>query len=392
MAVPWKEQQLVEIRESFVRAFFSQRATMAELCREYGIARKTGYKWTQRFIDGGVPNLVDRSRAAHHHPSAVSPDAVEALLALRRRHPTWGPKKLEAVLQREQPELELPARSTISALLKRHGLVMEKQPRRRTPASTQPLAAATAPNVVWCTDFKGKFKVSRRYCHPLTISDASSRFLIRCEPLEGERLEASKRVFADAFREYGLPLRMRSDNGTPFASTSIGGLSRLSVWWIKLGITPERIEPGHPEQNGRHERMHRTLKASVASPPRSEWDEQKVALEAFRHEFNEVRPHEALAQRTPASVYRASTRLYTGHDIDPEYPDHFDVRRTRKNGGLYMGYAHVGLGVVLAEECIGMEPVDDGCWHLWFGPIFLGRVRQLGRGRFDFTKNQAARR
>lgn len=365
---------------------------MAELCREYGISRKTGYKWTQRFIDGGVANLVDRSRAAHHHPSVVAPEVVEAVLALRRRYPTWGPKKLEALLRRDQPALQVPARSTISALLKRHGLVSERQPRRRTPASTQPLAAATAPNVVWCTDFKGKFKVSRRYCHPLTISDASSRFLIRCEPLEGERLEASKRVFEAAFREYGLPLRMRSDNGTPFASAAIGGLSRLSVWWIKLGITPERIEPGHPEQNGRHERMHRTLKASVASPPRSEWDEQKAALDAFRHEFNEVRPHEALAQRTPASVYQPSARRYIGHDIDPEYPDHFDVRRARKSGGLYMGYGEVGLGAVLAEECIGMEPIDDGLWHLWFGPIFLGRVRELGRGRFDFTKNQAGQR
>lgn len=381
----------MEIRESFVRAFFSQRATMAELCREYGIARKTGYKWTQRFIDGGVPNLVDRSRAAHHHPTAIAPETVEALLALRRCYPTWGPKKLEAVLRREHPALAVPARSTISALLKRHGLVNERPPRRRTPASTQPLAAATAPNVVWCTDFKGKFKVSRRYCHPLTISDASSRFLIRCEPLEGERLEASKRVFEAAFREYGLPLRMRSDNGTPFASTAIGGLSRLSVWWIKLGITPERIEPGHPEQNGRHERMHRTLKASVASPPCSDWDEQKAALDAFRLEFNEVRPHEALAQRTPASVYQPSERRYTGDDVDPEYPEHFDVRRVRKNTMLRVSSGDVTIGTVLVGECVGVEPVDDGCWHLWFGPIFLGRARELGRGRVELTKNQAGR-
>lgn len=390
--MPWKEQQIVDSREAFVRAYYSERASMTELCREFGISRKTGYKWAQRFFDGGLPNLVDRSRAAHRVPLATPPEVVEAVVALRQRFPTWGPKKIDAYLRREHPGMAVPARSTISALLKRHGLVQGRRPRRRTPAATQPLAAATAPNVVWCADFKGKFRVNRRYCHPLTISDAASRYLLRCEPLEGERLEASKAVFEAAFREFGLPLRIRSDNGTPFASASIGGLSRLSVWWIKLGITPERIEPGHPEQNGRHERMHRTLKAEAASPPRTAWAEQKAALAAFQREYNEVRPHEALGQQTPAAVYRPSDRKYGDGPADPEYPEHFEVRRVKKNGAACLHRAELRLGSVLSHECVGLEPIDDGLWHVWFGPVFLGRARELGQQRVHFDKNLGSRK
>jgi transposase InsO family protein len=312
---------------------------------------------------------------------------VNVVLQLRQRFPSWGPKKLEAFLKREHTSITVPARSTIASLLKKHGLVTARKPRRRTPASNQPLAAATAPNVVWCTDFKGKFRVDRRYCHPLTISDANSRYLLRCTPLEGERMEAAKSVFEGAFREYGLPLRMRSDNGVPFASSAVGGLSRLSVWWVKLGITPERIQPGHPEQNGRHERMHRTLKAEVASPPRSIWEEQQAALERFRREFNEVRPHEALAQRTPASCYQRSTREYPEHLAEPEYPESFDLRLVKRKGTIMLNGAEITIGSVLGGEPIGLEPVDDGLWHLWFGPVFLGKVRELGNKRAHFDKN-----
>lgn len=386
-AVPWKEQRIVDNREAFVRAYLAERASMAELCREFQISRKTGYKWAQRFLDGGLPNLVDRSRTAHRCPHGLLPEVVDAVLELRRRFPNWGPKKLEAFLQREHPTMNVPARSTLSAILKRYGLVEGRRPRRRTVVSTQPLAAATAPNVVWCTDFKGKFRVQRRYCHPLTISDANSRYLLRCEPLDGERLEASKAVFESAFREFGLPLRMRSDNGTPFASTSIGGLSRLSVWWIKLGITPERIELGHPEQNGRHERMHRTLKAEVASPPKTVWEEQVEALVTFRREFNELRPHEALGQATPASRYRPSERPYVSVPGDPDYPDHFEIRRVKHNGAFSFNNTDLVLGAVLGSECIGLEPIDDGLWHGWFGPVFLGKLRELGARKVHFDKN-----
>ena len=329
-AVPWKEQRVVDNREAFVRACLSERATISELCREFGVSRKTGYKWLQRFFDGGLPNLVDRSTAAKRVAHALERETIEAILTMRRCYPTWGPKKLGAVLLREQPQLRVPARSTIAGVLKRFGLTSSKRSRRRTPAPTQPLASAIAPNVVWCADFKGKFRVARRYCHPLTISDAYSRYLLRCSPLEGERLSNTKAIFEGAFKEFGLPLRMRSDNGTPFASSAVGGLSRLSVWWVKLGIVPERIEPGHPEQNGRHERMHRTLKEDAASPPRSTWEAQTLALEDFRRLFNDTRPHEALELQTPASHYRPSQRPYPESISDPDYPDHFEMRRAKK--------------------------------------------------------------
>ena len=360
---------------------------MAELCREFAISRKTGYKWMQRFLDGGLPNLVDRSPVAKRIAHALPREVTEAIVELRCRYPNWGPKKLEALLKREKPSITVPARSTIAAVLKRHGLVRSSRPRRRTPSATQPLAAATAPNVVWCTDFKGKFRVQGQYCHPLTISDACSRYVLRSTPLERQVLSVTKAVFEGAFKEFGLPLRMRSDNGTPFASSAVGGLSRLSVWWIKLGITPERIEPGHPEQNGRHERMHRTLKAEVASPPRSDWEAQSAALEAFRHEFNCVRPHEALDFETPASRYRPSERPFPTSLSDPDYPDHFEVRRIRKNGFCKFNRGDIGIGVALAGECLGLEPINDGLWHLWFGPLFLGRLRELGDHRIHFEKN-----
>lgn len=372
---------------AFVLAYMQGRVTMAELCREFRISRKTGYKWTQRFMDGGEPNLVDRASCARTIPHATSREVIDAIVALRQRYPTWGPKKLEAYLAREQPKLLCPSRSTIADILKRSGLVQKRRPRRRTPQSSFPLAAATAPNVIWCTDFKGKFRVERRYCHPLTITDAHSRFVLRCEPLEGEHLEASRPVYEAAFKEYGLPLRMRSDNGTPFASTAIGGLSRLSVWWIKLGILPERTEPGHPEQNGRHERMHRTLKAEVASPPRSEWELQREALERWRRDFNEVRPHEALDMQPPATRYQKSERSFPSVLGDPEYPEHFEVRRVRPNGAICVQNHDIVLSMVLHRECVGMEPIDDGLWHLWFGPVFLGRLRELGRGKHQLEKS-----
>lgn len=368
-------------------AHLQGRSKMAELCREFQVSRKTGYKWVQRFLDGGVPNLVDQVTSPHGVPHAVPEEVEHAIVALRTRYATWGPKKLHAYLSREQPRLVLPSRSTIAEILKRNGMIEARRPRRRTPQSTFPLAAATAPNVVWCTDFKGKFRVEKRYCHPLTITDANSRFVLRCEPLENEDVATSKPVFESAFREYGLPLRMRSDNGVPFASTAIGGLSALSVWWIKLGILPERTEPGHPEQNGRHERMHRTLKAEVASPPKDEWAAQRESLEQWRRTFNEERPHEALQMETPMSCYQHSPRPFPEEIGDPEYPDHFELRRVNHVGAVSVGNQPVVLSNVLYRECIGLEPVDDGAWHLWFGPVFLGRLRALGRKKFVIQKN-----
>jgi len=390
--MPWKEQHTVDQRMAFVLAYMQRRVTMAELCREFGVSRKTGYKWTQRFLDGGAPNLLNRATVPRQAPHAVAADVVATIVALRKRYPTWGPKKLDTYLKREKPKLERPSRSTMANILKRNDLVKERTPRRRTPQSTFPLAMAIDSNAIWCADFKGKFRVARRYCHPLTITDAWSRFVLRNEPLEGERTEASRQVFESAFREFGLPWRMRTDNGAPFASTAIGGLSSLSVWWVKLGILPERINLGHPEQNGRHERMHRTLKAEVASPPAAEWEEQRRMLMQWRQEFNEVRPHEALEDmQTPASIYRPSLRQYPEQLGDPDYPDHFELRRVRHTGAISMCDQHVVLSSVLHRECVGLEPIDDGLWHLWFGPVFLGRLQELGRKKYQLDKSTPVR-
>jgi transposase InsO family protein len=389
--MPWKEQQAVDQRMAFVMAYMQHRVTMAELCREYGVSRKTGYKWTQRFIDGGTPNLLNRATIPHLVAHAVTPEVESVIVQLRRRYPTWGPKKLDAYLKRESPNIVRPSRGTIANILKRNELVKERRPRRRTPQSSFPLALASEPNSIWCADFKGKFRVARRYCHPLTISDALSRYVLRSEPLERELTEASRLVFESAFREYGLPWRMRTDNGAPFASTAIGGLSRLSVWWIKLGILPERIDAGHPEQNGRHERMHRTMKAEVASPPAQEWEEQRQMLMQWRQQFNEVRPHEALDMQTPASLYYPSTRQYPEELGDPEYPEHFELRRVKHTGTISMRDQQVVLSNVLYRECVGLEPIDDGLWHLWYGPVFLGRLQELGRKKYQLEKSQPVR-
>ncbi len=386
--MPWKEQRAMDQKLAFVLAYMQHRVTMAELCREYGVSRKTGYKWTQRFIDGGAPNLLDRATIPHHIAHAVDPAVVSLIVEVRKRYPKWGPKKIDAFIKRENPDIACPSRSTIANILNRNQLIKERSPRRRTPQSTFPLAIATEPNSVWCADFKGKFRVAGRYCHPLTISDACSRYVLRNDPLETERTEASQEVFESAFREYGLPWRMRTDNGAPFASTAIGGLSKLSVWWIKLGILPERIEVGHPEQNGSHERMHRTLKSDVASPPAEEWEEQRRLLAQWRQHFNEVRPHEALDMQTPASLYRPSERPYPSTLGDPDYPDHFELRRVNHNGAICIRERQVELSNVLYRECVGLEPIDDGLWHLWYGPVFLGRLQELGRKKYQLDKSQ----
>lgn len=292
------------------------------------------------------------------------------IVALKKRYPSWGAKKLLARLQRLEPEVEWPSESTFGRILKRRGLVESRRRIRRTPLAEPRLASAREPNETWCADYKGKFRVGQRYCHPLTITDARSRFVLCCSDTGGERSEATQAAFERTFREYGLPLRIRTDNGTPFASTAIGGLSRLSVWWVKLGILPERTRPAHPQDNGMHERMHRTLKAETAKPPRSTLDLQQMAFDEWRKQFNEERPHEALGMETPSTLYTSSEREMPDEVGDPEYPAYFEVRRAHKTGRIKLHGAHAFLGAVLGGEAVGFEPVDDGAHQLWFGPIY----------------------
>jgi transposase InsO family protein len=371
--MPWKETCAMKERSRFVVEHASGRYTMAALCRIYGISRQAGYKWMERYEAEGPRGLGDRSRAPHGHPKAVPAEVEVVILQTRAAYPTWGPKKLRAWLQAHRRDRRWPAASTIGQILKRHGLTVPRTKRRRTPPYTEPFAACDGPNAVWSMDFKGWFPTGDgSRCDPLTISDAFSRYVLRCRALTDTRSDTVRPLCEAAFREYGLPWAIRSDNGPPFASRGIGGLSRLSVWWLRLEIVPERIDAGHPEQNGRHERMHRTLKAETASPPARTIRAQQGVFDRWRACFNQERPHEALGQRTPASVYRLSARPYPDRLPPVVYPEGLVVRRVQKRGEFYWHGHRVFLGEAFCHEPVGFEPLDGRYWLVWYTRVALG--------------------
>ena len=370
--MPWARTDWMTERRKFVAAYLQTEASFSELCLDFGISRKTGYKWVRRYEAEGVEALVDRSHAAHSHPHAVAQNVVEAVLAIRRRHPRWGPLKLRVVLKRQQPRLALPAASTIGDILKRLGLAGRRRRIRRSSPYGDRLRQYDAPNAVWCADFKGCFEVGGERCHPLTISDGYSRYLLRCRALRRPLGRCAKRVFESAFLEYGLPRAIRTDNGPPFSTLAPGGLSRLAVWWIRLGIRPERILPGRPDQNGRHERMHSTLKAETARPPRASFAAQQRAFDRFQAEYNNERPHEALGQQVPSSLYRPSLRPYPRRLPQPEYPPRFETRLAYPNGVISFGASQWYVSGCLAGELVGLEPCDDARWRVHFGCVPIG--------------------
>src|SRR5580704_17120838 len=291
---------------------------------------------------------------------------------MRKQHWDEGPKKLVERLAAAHPAVALPAASTIGEILKRRGLIRPRRTRLRVPMHPSPLEPCVEPNDVWCTDFKGHFQLGdRTRCHPLTITDGASRYLIRCEGLTAERTELARPHFERAFAEFGVPARIRSDNGAPFATKTLGGLSALSVWWIQLGILPERIEPGQPQQNGRHERFHRTLKDHTTKPPAHSLAEQQRRFDRFRRDYNDLRPHEALGQKPPASVYEPSWRPLR-HPRAPEYGDGFEVRRISDNGKLRFGGTTLYVGRVLAGQPLGLRQTDEDEWELHYGPLLVG--------------------
>ena len=359
-------------RVKFIARYVQHEETFAAWCEAAGISRKTGYKWVERYDAGGVSALVDRSRAPLSHPHAVAMVLVERVLAARRRHPRWGPRKLLAVLRRQEPTREWPVASTVGDIWRRHGLVRPRRRRRCSAPYAERLREYAAPNAIWCADFKGHFPVGEDRCHPLTIMDGFSRYLLRCHGLPRPLSAPVQRSFELAFREFGLPETIRTDNGPPFSTLAAGGLSRLAVWWIRLGIRPERIRPGRPDQNGRHERRHSTLKAETARPPRSRLRAQQRSFDAFRQEYNHERPHEALAYEMPASLYQPSPRPYPRRVPHPEYPAHFRVERAYPNGVISLGDTQWYLTDCLAGELVGLEEVDDNRWTVYCGPIELG--------------------
>lgn len=348
---------------------------LADLCVEYGISEKTGRKFRRRFEANGLAGLVDKSRAPLHIPHKTRPELAKLIIAEREKHPSWGAKKIKAILEKRYRRA-FPAASTIGDVLARAGLVTMRTRRRaheRVPTSLQ---IAKAPNDIWCTDFKGQFRLGNgSYCYPLTVSDQFSRYLLGVEAMPAIRDEAARDVSEELFRRFGLPRAIRSDNGPPFASCGLGGLTKLSAYWVLLGIRLERIRPAHPEENGRHERMHRTLKAETAKPPRTNLLQQQECFDNFITEYNEVRPHEALGQRCPADVYKQSLRPYPTVLPMPKYVGYDDVLKVSASGSIYLPrLRQVYISTALAGMPVGIETQHDGRWLVSFASLDLGYI------------------
>ncbi len=353
--------------------------SVTELADRFGVSRPTVYTWIARYRDGGTEALADRSHARHEQHAQTGPDVEAMIVAARRAHPTWGPRKLLPYLARRHPDVGLPAPSTAGAILARHGLTKKRRPRRvpKHPGS-MPLVA-DVPNAVWTADYKGQFKTTDGiYCYPLTVCDAHSRFVLSCHALPSVEQVAARKQFERLFHEYGLPEVIRSDNGTPFATQALCGLSRLSVWWMKLGIGHDRTEPGQPQQNGRHERMHKTLKAETARRPEADMQRQQARFDRWRAEFNDERPHEALGYATPASVYVPSRRPMPAVVPEPVYPAHFEVRWLSRSGNIKWKRQQLFVSQALAHEYVGLEETADGVWDLYFCDRLLARLDERG--------------
>ena len=372
--MPWSQTSPMNQKVLFIADHLKGSRPVVELCNEYGISRKTAYKWIERYIRRGAAGLEDRSRRPRSSPKATDEQVVAAILKLRRQHPSWGAKKLLKILQGRHPRWKLPGRSACCLILQRNGLIRRKTRRRVIGHPGKPPSLILGPNHVWCADFKGQFRMGNgRYCYPLTVTDGHSRFLLGCQGLTSTAVEGAKPVFARLFQEYGLPQFIRSDNGVPFATNTLARLSRLSAWWVRLGVMPQLIEPSSPQQNGRHERLHRTLKAEATRPPGASMRSQQLKFDSFRKEFNHERPHEALDLEVPASVYRPSPRLMPSKLPALEYPDRYEVRYVSANGGIRWNKRWVNVSSTCIGEYVGLEEIDDGIWNVYFGALRLGR-------------------
>lgn len=357
--MPWKETRVMDERLELVLAV-EQGASVAEAARQFGVSRKSAHKWLSRYEAAGIEGLADLSRVPHRSPSALSEGVIERILAARVAHPTWGPCKLKHWLLRHEPGTPWPAASTIGALLKERGLTVSRQRKRSVHPHSAPLAHCDECNRVWCVDFKGWFRTGDGLrCDPLTVSDGFSRYLLCVQGLARPTHAAVQPWFDALFRQFGLPEAIRSDNGVPFASTAGLGLSRLSVWWIELGICPERIDKGKPQQNGRHERMHKTLKADTLKPPAATLREQQVVFDQFREEFNDERPHQALDYKTPASIYVPSPRRYPAPISPPEYDAEAKVCRVYDKGSFYYQGQLYFLADLLGGKDIALLPSPE---------------------------------
>jgi transposase InsO family protein len=377
--MPWTECNRMDERLRFVARLLDG-DKMAVVCREFGISRKTGYKIFSRYKDVGLRGLEDRAKSPYRHPNKLPFQVEKAILRIKQEHDSWGAPKIREKLIKVYPVISPPAASTIHAVLDRHGLVKRRR-RRRYKAQGTELSNARSPNTLWCADYKGQFLLgNHRYCYPLTVTDYRSRYLLACEGLESTKSAGAFPVFERVFREFGLPAAIRTDNGVPFASPhALFGLSKLSVWWIRLGIGLERIKPGNPQQNGRHERMHLTLKKEATKPASYNFLQQQDRFDAFIEVYNNERPHQALGGQYPAEVYTPSAREYR-HPEKPDYPFHDRTIRVTQCGRICIGTRKINFSNVFAGQFIGIREVADSIWLVSFMDYDLGF--------FDETENR----
>lgn len=373
--MPWKMEKPMDQRVKLISYWLEEKYDITELSQRFGVSRKTIYKWLNRYIQKGISGLEEMSRAAHTHPNITDTDKINRIIDFKLKHMKWGPKKIIDCLQRSYPDENWPSPSTASDWLKKNDLVKDRKKRRHVQRYQDYFIECAEPNDVWSADYKGQFYTrDRKVCYPLTVTDNFSRYLIACDGLEGPRFFETKECFERIFREYGLPLAIRTDNGTPFAGTGIGGLSRLSIWWIKLGIIPERIDPGEPQQNGRHERMHKTLKESTVSPAIRNLCEQQKKFDYFRVEYNVERPHESIGMKRPAEIFKKSNRTFPDKIQSIEYPDDYIVRNVKRGGEIRFGNKLYFISGLLHREQIGLKEISDGLWQINFGLYKLGYI------------------
>lgn len=386
--MPWKECNQMDERLRFVARLLDGEK-MAVVCREFGISRKTGYKIFNRYKDQGLSGLEDRPRTPYRHPNKLPFQVEKAILRFKQEHTTWGAPKIRDKLIKEYPQIRPPAISTVHAVLDRHGLVKRRK-RRRYKAQGTTLTEVRSPNALWCADYKGEFRLgNRKYCYPLTITDFSSRYLLACEGLESTKATGAFPVFERTFKTFGLPVAIRTDNGVPFASAhALFGLSRLSVWWLRLGISIERIKPGNPQQNGRHERMHLTLKQETTRPHSFNFLQQQSRFDDFIGVYNNDRPHQALGGHYPGELYTPSPRQYHTPE-PPEYPFHDRVITVTQCGRICIGRRKINFSTVFAGQLVGIREVADGVWLVSFMDYDLGffdnhenRVEPVGQNPF----------
>jgi transposase InsO family protein len=387
--MPWKDTSTMEQKVEFICEWLSGSYTISELCRFYGISRPSAYLLIGRYEKLGIEGLLDKSKAPGNHPNKTKKEVEDRILSLKKQHKRWGAKKIYKLLFNFFTENEIPSVVTIHNILFRHGLVCPQRRIRRVKP-VYPIFDPKECNEVWSADYKGKFKMGNmKYCHPLTIADSKSRFLFTAKAHESENFHSVKAEFTRVFRKFGMPKQIHTDNGSPFSSiSSIQRFSRLSIWFIDLGILPVFSDPAHPEQNGRHERMHRELKADCAKPSGYDIKSQQRKLDKFVHEYDYIRPHEALNMETPASMHTRSTIPFPDRIKEYQYPAHMRVVNVTKSGSIrWKSYYWIYLSRVLIGKKAGIEEIGNGIWKVFYRDVFLGYFNEN-----DLRKKQQSTR